>query len=150
MDFSDFSDFIGPIIFGIIAWLSNYFSKKKKPNQETPDNLKNTDEKTNKFEEIILGNLKPNKTEEKPIDDIEIIENKEEEIIENKEEEIIENIEVNKNDLKPKNQNYKTKKENINNSETKKNNLSRLKDKLKNKNSLKEAVILKEILDRKY
>tara|TARA_B100001113_G_scaffold165293_1_gene135221 strand:- start:130 stop:558 length:429 start_codon:yes stop_codon:yes gene_type:complete len=142
MDFSDFSDFIGPIIFGIIAWLSNYFSKKKKPNQETPDNLKNTDEKTNKFEEIILGNLKPNKTEEKPIDDIEIIENKEEEIIEN--------IEVNKNDLKPKNQNYKTKKENINNSETKKNNLSRLKDKLKNKNSLKEAVILKEILDRKY
>ena len=142
MDFSDFSDFIGPIIFGIIAWLSNYFSKKKKPNQETPDNLKNTDEKTNKFEEIIFGNLKPNKTEEKPIDDIEIIENKEEEIIEN--------IEVNKNDLKPKNQNYKTKKENINNSETKKNNLSRLKDKLKNKNSLKEAVILKEILDRKY
>ena len=142
MDFSDFSDFIGPIIFGIIAWLSNYFSKKKKPNQETPDNLKNTDEKTNKFEEIILGNLKPNKTEEKPIDDIEIIENKEEEIIEN--------IEVNKNDLKSKNHNYKTKKENSNNSETKKNNLSRLKDKLKNKNSLKEAVILKEILDRKY
>ena len=142
MDFSDFSDFIGPIIFGIIAWLSNYFSKKKKPNQETPDNLKNTDEKTNKFEEIILGNLKPNKTEEKAIDDIEIIENKEEEIIEN--------IEVNKNDLKPKNQNYKTTKENSNNSETKKNNLSRLKDKLKNKNSLKEAVILKEILDRKY
>ncbi|GIR26978.1 MAG: hypothetical protein CM15mP41_1640 [Flammeovirgaceae bacterium] len=30
MDFSDFSEFIGPIIFGLIAWLSNYFGKKKK------------------------------------------------------------------------------------------------------------------------
>lgn len=29
MDFSDFSEFIGPIIFGLIAWLSNYFGKKK-------------------------------------------------------------------------------------------------------------------------
>ena len=142
MDFSDFSEFIGPIIFGIIAWLSSYFSKKKKPNQQTPDNIKKKDDIINKFEEIIFGSLKPSKIEEKPIDEIEIIENKEEKITEN--------IEVNKNDLKLKNRNYKPKKENINNSVTKKNNLSRLKDKLKNKNSLKEAVILKEILDRKY
>ena len=34
MDFSDFSEFIGPIIFGLIAWLSNYFGKKKKPSKD--------------------------------------------------------------------------------------------------------------------
>jgi len=142
MDFSDFSEFIGPIIFGIIAWLSNYFSKKKKSNQQTPDNLKNKDDKRNKFKEIIFGNLKPSKIEEKPVDEIEIIKNEKEEITEN--------IELSNNDLKFKNRNYKPKKENINNSVTKESNLSRLRDRLKNKNSLKEAVILKEILDRKY
>ena len=30
MDFSDFAEFIGPLIFALIAWLSNYFNKKKK------------------------------------------------------------------------------------------------------------------------
>ena len=27
MDFSDFAEFIGPLIFALIAWLSNYFNK---------------------------------------------------------------------------------------------------------------------------
>ena len=38
MDFSDFSEFIGPIIFGLIAWLSNYFGKKKKPSKDGEQN----------------------------------------------------------------------------------------------------------------
>ena len=48
MDFSDFSEFIGPIIFGLIAWLSNYFGKKKKPSKEGQrDNInQNENEKT--------------------------------------------------------------------------------------------------------
>ena len=48
MDFSDFSEFIGPIIFGLIAWLSNYFGKKKKPSKDGQrDNInQNENEKT--------------------------------------------------------------------------------------------------------
>ena len=30
MDFPDLTEYIGPIVFGLIAWLSNYFGKKKK------------------------------------------------------------------------------------------------------------------------
>ena len=48
MDFSDFSEFIGPLIFALIAWLSNYFGKKKKQDEKQPvisDNKqKNNDE----------------------------------------------------------------------------------------------------------
>ena len=48
MDFSDFSEFIGPIIFGLIAWLSNYFGKKKKSSKDGQrDNInQNENEKT--------------------------------------------------------------------------------------------------------
>ena len=34
MDFPDLTEYIGPIVFGLIAWLSNYFGKKKKPSKE--------------------------------------------------------------------------------------------------------------------
>ena len=34
MDFPDLTEYIGPIVFGLIAWLSNYFGKKKKPSEE--------------------------------------------------------------------------------------------------------------------
>ena len=36
MDFSDFSEFIGAINFALIAWLSNYFGKKKKQDEKQP------------------------------------------------------------------------------------------------------------------
>ena len=35
MDFSDFQEFLGPLIFGLIAWLSTYFQKKKKKPNNT-------------------------------------------------------------------------------------------------------------------
>ncbi len=139
MDFSDFSEFIGPIILGLIAWLSNYFSKKKKPKQSSPDKLKNNDGESNKIEELIFGNLKSSTIDEKPLDEVEIVENI-----------VTEDFEVKKEDVLLSNQKVNVKSKKITNDGKKKNSLSRLKDKLKNKNSLKEAVILKEILDRKY
>ena len=35
MDFSDFKEFLGPLIFGLIAWLSTYFQKKKNKPKNT-------------------------------------------------------------------------------------------------------------------
>ena len=142
MDFSDFSEFIGPLIFGIIAWLSSYFSKKKKPNQSSPDTLKNKADVKSKFEQLIQDSFNPVGVEEKPLEEVEIAEN-----IENKESE---DIKINKNEIDLSEQivEPETKKENV--TVIKESSLSKLKGRLKNKDSLKEAVILKEILDRKY
>ena len=142
MDFSDFSEFIGPLIFGIIAWLSSYFSKKKKPNQSSPDTLKNKADVKSKFEQLIQDSFNPVGVEEKPLEEVEIAEN-----IEYKESE---DIKINKNEIDLSEQivEPETKKENV--TVIKESSLSKLKGRLKNKDSLKEAVILKEILDRKY
>ena len=142
MDFSDFSEFIGPLIFGIIAWLSSYFSKKKKPNQSSPDTLKNKADVKSKFEQLIQDNFNPVGVEEKPLEEVEISEN-----IEKKESE---DIKINNNDIDLSEQivEPETKKENV--TVIKESSLSKLKGRRKNKDSLKEAVILKEILDRKY
>tara|TARA_B110000008_G_C16976464_1_gene566094 strand:+ start:1582 stop:2010 length:429 start_codon:yes stop_codon:yes gene_type:complete len=142
MDFSDFSEFIGPLIFGIIAWLSSYFSKKKKPNQSSPDTLKNKADVKSKFEQLIQDSFNPVGVEEKPLEEVEIAEN-----IENKESE---DIKINNNDIDLSEQivEPETKKENV--TVIKESSLSKLKGRLKNKDSLKEVVILKEILDRKY
>ena len=77
MDFSDFSEFIGPLIFGIIAWLSSYFSKKKKPKQSSPDSLKNKSDLKSKFEQIIQESFNPVMVGEKSLEEVEIIENNE-------------------------------------------------------------------------
>ena len=52
MDFSDFSEFIGPIIFGLIAWLSNYFGKKKKPSKDGIQDKDNQNENNKTFQSI--------------------------------------------------------------------------------------------------
>ena len=44
MAFPDLTEYIGPIIFGLIAWLSNYFSKKKKSNEQTEIEKKKSNE----------------------------------------------------------------------------------------------------------
>jgi hypothetical protein len=142
MDFSDFSEFIGPLIFGIIAWLSSYFSKKKKSKQSSPDTLKNKADVKSKFEQIIQESFNPVRVEEKPLEEVEIVENNEEKESED--------IKINNDDLVLSEQivQPKIKKENV--IVFKESSLSKLKGRLKNKDSLKEAVILKEILDRKY
>ena len=145
MDFSDFSEFIGPIIFGLIAWLSNYFGKKKKSSKDGQrDNInQNENEKTfqsifddfNKEKEVF------SKQEENVISDEVFAER--EIIQEEVKEQTIEPKEVEK---EPKLL-TKTKTENKTISKIKK---KSIREKLKNKNGLKEAIIMKEILDKKY
>ena len=145
MDFSDFSEFIGPIIFGLIAWLSNYFGKKKKPSKENQrDNInQNESEKTfqsisddfNKEKEV-FSKQEENVISDEVFAEREIIQEElKEQTIEPKEVEkepkILTNTET---DNKPI---FKIKKKSI-------------REKLKNKNGLKEAIIMKEILDKKY
>ena len=145
MDFSDFSDFIGPIIFGLIAWLSNYFGKKKKQpkdiiesEKKKSDNNENFnvifDDMTsnNDFFTISDENIIDEKTRIKIPDEINLVEKKSELLKEVKSEE---NVPIKKEKVK------------INKLKFKK---ITIKEKLKNRNSLKDAIILKEILDRKY
>ena len=141
MDFSDFSEFIGPLIFGIIAWLSNYFSKKKKPKQSSPDSLENKPKIKSKFEQIIEENFKSVRVQEKPIEEVEIIEKEEDKVKE--EIKVKEDRTISDKKVQPK---IKKETQTV----IKESSLSKLRGKLKNKESLKEAVILKEILDRKY
>ena len=145
MDFSDFSEFIGPIIFGLIAWLSNYFGKKKKPSKDS------IQEKDNQIEN--------NKTFQSIFDDF----NKEKEVFSKQEENVISDEafaereiiqeEVKEQTIEPKE--VEKEPEILTKVETENKPISKIKkksirDKLKNKNSLKEAIIMKEILDKKY
>ena len=145
MDFSDFSEFIGPIIFGLIAWLSNYFSKKKKPSKE---GIRDKDNQN--------GN---NKTFQSIFDDF----NKEKEVFSKQEENVISDEvfaereiiqeEVKEQTIEPKEVEKEPKI--LTNTETDNKPISKIKkksirEKLKNKNGLKEAIIMKEILDKKY
>jgi len=145
MDFSDFSEFIGPIIFGLIAWLSNYFGKKKKPSKDS------IQEKDNQMEN--------NKTFQSIFDDF----NKEKEVFSKQEENVISDEafaereiiqeEVKEQTIEPKEVEKEPKI--LINTETDNKPISKIKkksirEKLKNKSGLKEAIIMKEILDKKY
>lgn len=145
MDFSDFSDFIGPIIFGLIAWLSNYFGKKKKQPKDIIESEKKKSDNNENFNAIFDDmtsnndfftisdeNIIDEKTRIKIPDEIKLVDNKSEHIKEVKSEE---NVPIKKEKVK------------INKLKFKK---ITIKEKLKNRNSLKDAIILKEILDRKY
>ena len=145
MDFSDFSEFIGPIIFGLIAWLSNYFGKKKKPSKDSIQEKDNQMENNKTFQSIFDDFNKEkevfSKQEENILSDELFVEK--EVIQEEVKEDIIEPKEVEKESEIL----TKVKTENKPISKIKK---KSIRDKLKNKNSLKEAIIMKEILDKKY
>ena len=145
MDFSDFSEFIGPIIFGLIAWLSNYFGKKKKPSKDVVRDNDNQNENNKTFQSIF--------------DDF----NKEKEVFSKQEENVISDEvfaereiiqeEVKEQTIEPKEVEKEPKI--LTNTETDNKPISKIKkksirEKLKNKNGLKEAIIMKEILDKKY
>lgn len=145
MDFSDFSEFIGPIIFGLIAWLSNYFGKKKKPSKDVQRDNINQNENEKTFQSIF--------------DDF----NKEKEVFSKQEENVISDEvfakreiiqeEVKEQTIEPKEVEKEPKI--LTNTETDNKPISKIKkksirEKLKNKNGLKEAIIMKEILDKKY
>jgi len=145
MDFSDFSEFIGPIIFGLIAWLSNYFGKKKKRSKDGVRDNDNQNENNKTFQSIF--------------DDF----NKEKEVFSKQEENVISDEafaereiiqeEVKEQTIEPKEVEKEPKI--LTNTETDNKPISKIKkksirEKLKNKSGLKEAIIMKEILDKKY
>ena len=161
MDFPDLTEYIGPIIFGLIAWLSNYFSKKKKPSdEEVLDKKKKEESFSNDLSELYNKITSPEKVEEvreeinvypeikDPIIEKEILDETisvntaevETDLINKEKEETDEAIIESINDKKKIDESRKKTTNSRNN----------IRDKIKSKNGLKEAFILKEILDRKY
>jgi len=146
MDFSDFSEFIGPLIFALIAWLSNYFGKKKKQDEKQPvisDNKqKNNDESS--IEKLFQSTFR--------------------EINEEVESETSNILKLEKKFSEPETKNFVREEDSkpeisaVEEPEDKKPQITKrqlnrkvsLSRKLKDKKSLKEAIILKEILERKY
>ena len=148
MDFSDFAEFIGPLIFALIAWLSNYFNKKKKTQEKQPNTIEKQPNNTNDisidkiFKTAFQEINNDNKIDQKIDENIEL--ESDEKIIEVKDEKTEEDPIV-KDKLNKKKTSFNRKRK-----ITKKLKGITLSKKLKNKNSLKEAIIMKEILDRKY
>ena len=145
MDFSDFSEFIGPIIFGLIAWLSNYFGKKKKPSKDGMQDKGNQNENNKTFQSI-FDDFKKDK---------EVFSDQEANVISDEvfaEREIIQE-EVKEQDIEPKEVEIEPKiltKTETDNKPISKIKKKSIREKLKNKSGLKEAIIMKEILDKKY
>ena len=148
MDFSDFAEFIGPLIFALIAWLSNYFNKKKKTQEKQPNTIEKQPNNTNDlsidkiFKTAFQEINDDNKIDQKIDENIEL--ESDEKIIEVKDEKADKDPIV--NDKLNKKETSFSRKRVI----TKKPKEITLSKKLKNKKSLKEAIIMKEILDRKY
>ena len=145
MDFSDFQEFLGPLIFGLIAWLSTYFQKKKnKPKNTlnpTPVKVKKDSDSSLISDLFLDANdsvklSKPKINVEKNVldfegDDSEDNQKLPPEITKEKSSEKFKEPE------KPVLIKKTIVKDNI-------------RDKLKNKKTLKDAFVMKEILDRKF
>ena len=163
MDFPDLTEYIGPIVFGLIAWLSNYFGKKKKPSEENGIvEEKKEDTFTSEFNDLykkivspknnetekIESEILPDEVEDDNIDDLKtsLVEDflpeqqitKIKEKDEEKDEQLQEKIEDDTEIIEPGNIKLEEKP------------VDKIRDKIKSKTGLKEAFILKEILDRKY
>ena len=163
MDFPDLTEYIGPIVFGLIAWLSNYFGKKKKPSEEKGIvEEKKEDTFTSEFNDLYKKIVSPQNNETEKIeseiipdvvedDNINIIKTplvedvlpeqqitkiKEKDV--EKDEQLQEKIEDDTEIIEPDNIKLEEKP------------VDKIRDKIKSKTGLKEAFILKEILDRKY
>lgn len=162
MDFPDLTEYIGPIVFGLIAWLSNYFGKKKKPSEEKGIvKEKKEDTFTSEFNDLykkivspennetekIESEMLPDEVEVDTIDDLKtpLVEGVPEQQItkikekdEIKDEQLQEITEDDTEIIEPVNIKLEEKP------------IEKIRDKIKSKTGLKEAFILKEILDRKY
>jgi len=144
MDFSDFQEFLGPLIFGLIAWLSTYFQKKKKkPNNTlnpTPIETKK-DSESSLISDIFLEEdsiklYNPKIKEEKNVLDIKSDDS------ENNQNLPLETTKEKSNEkLKKQDKPVFIKKTIVRDN---------IRDKLKNKKTLKDAFVMKEILDRKF
>lgn len=163
MDFPDLTEYIGPIVFGLIAWLSNYFGKKKKPSEEKGiveekkedtftselnDLYKKIVSPENNETEKIESEMLPDEVEFDTIDDLKspLVEDV---LPEQKITKIKEKDEIKDEQLQEKTEDGT---EVIETSDIKleEKPVEKIRDKIKSKTGLKEAFILKEILDRKY
>tara|TARA_B110000014_G_scaffold91245_1_gene62683 strand:+ start:129 stop:566 length:438 start_codon:yes stop_codon:yes gene_type:complete len=145
MDFGDLLEYLGPLAFLLIAFINNFF-KKKKPSLKKPiKKVINEPEKEIKnFKDLIFDVKNQLNKDTQP----------------NKEDSIKKNIQIpeKRNDIqivKPKNDNKLFEKRNDLKSDSKKSKHSRtykssIKEKLSDKKSLKDAFILKEILEKKF
>ena len=162
MDFPDLTEYIGPIIFGLIAWLSNYFSKKKKPSDEKEIDKKKQEESfPNEIKELYNKIVSPEKKDEVR-DEINFSSEIKDPIIEKKithEADLIntteENINIlNKEEIEKDEVEIESKTKNKEDNISKEKNIApksnNIRERIKSKNGLKEAFILKEILERKY
>ena len=163
MDFPDLTEYIGPIVFGLIAWLSNYFGKKKKPSEEKGIvEEKKEDTFTSEFNDLYKKIVSPEnneteKIESKILDDVVEVDTiddlktpltkdilpeqqmtKIKENDEIKDEQLQKKIEEDTEIIEPGDIKLEEKP------------VDKIRDKIKSKTGLKEAFILKEILDRKY
>jgi hypothetical protein len=162
MDFPDLTEYIGPIIFGLIAWLSNYFSKKKKPSDgKEIDKKKHEESFPNEIKELYNKIVSPEKKDEVR-DEINFSSEIKDPIIEKKithEADLIntteENINIlNKEEIEKDEVEIESKTKNKEDNISKEKNIApksnNIRERIKSKNGLKEAFILKEILERKY
>ena len=163
MDFPDLTEYIGPIVFGLIAWLSNYFGKKKKPSEEKGIvEEKKEDTFTSEFNDLYKKIVSPQNNETEKIES-EIIPD----VVEDDNINIIKTPLV--EDILPEQQITKIKEKDVekdeqlqekieddteiiesDNIKLEEKPVDKIRDKIKSKTGLKEAFILKEILDRKY
>ena len=158
MDFPDLAEYIGPLIFGLVAWLSNYFSKKKKPKEINKDikekknegfgseinNLYDKIVSNEKEEDVMIANKIINKSKIKD-EKNKIIDLPTEKIKKIKDTKKIQSESVNVQEQASNKSINKTKY-----SQRIPVNSKTIKDKIKSKGGLREAFILKEILERKY
>ena len=145
MDFSDFQEFLGPLIFGLIAWLSTYFQKKKKKPNNT---LNPTTDETNKHSESsLISDMFLEKEDSLKLSKPRI--NEEKNLLDIKSDDSEYNKKLPPETAKEKSNEKlkKRKKPVLINKTTVRDNI---RDKLKNKKTLKDAFVMKEILDRKF
>ena len=163
MDFPDLTEYIGPIVFGLIAWLSNYFGKKKKPSEEKGIiEEKKEDTFTSEFNDLYKKIVSPENNETEKIESEMLPEEVEVDTIDDLKSPLVEDVlpkqkitkikekdEI-KDDLLQEITEDDTEIIEPGNIKLEEKPIEKIRDKIKSKTGLKEAFILKEILDRKY
>jgi len=163
MDFPDLTEYIGPILFGLIAWLSNYFGKKKKPSEEKGIvEQKKEDTFTSEFNDIYKKIVSPKNNETEKIESEMLADEIEDGTIEDQKTQLVEDVLPEKQITKIKEKD-EIKDEQLQEKieddteviepgdiKLEEKPVDKIRDKIKSKTGLKEAFILKEILDRKY
>ncbi len=162
MDFPDLTEYIGPIVFGLIAWLSNYFGKKKKPSEEKGIvKEKKEDTFTSEFNDLYKKIVSPENNETEKIESEMLPDEVEVDTIDDLKTPLVEGVpEQQITKIKEKDEIKDEQLQKITEDDTEiiepgdikleEKPIEKIRDKIKSKTGLKEAFILKEILDRKY